>query len=522
MPFSEERAAKTVGFIQNRCRHTRGEYAGRRFKLAPWQRDGIIRPLFGTVNEHGLRQYRTAFVSRARKNGKSEEGTALALYLLCGDGERGAEVYSAAGDREQAAIVFNTAAQMVRLDPVLSKRCRVIDSTKRILYEDRVYRALSAEAYSKHGFNCHGIVFDELHTQANRELWDVLTTGTRGRRQPLTYAITTAGYNRNSICYEIYDYAKQVLNGTVVDPSFFAYLSEVPENADWRDESLWKLANPGLGTREQIEKGEAFLDIEALRSDARKAEYVPAYQNTFRQLSLNQWVQQNSRWLDLAAWDACDTPLSELAGRECYAGLDLSSTTDITALVLAFKDKAGAIDILPFFWIPGDNMRERANRDRVSYPSWVAQGLVQSTEGNVIHYAAILKKLEELKKIYNVREVAFDRWGATKLSQDLTGAGFKMVEFGQGYASMSAPMKELLTLILSKRIRHGGNPVLRWMADCMEVKQDPARNIKPAKPDRGRSGKRIDGIVALVMAIDLITRNQKKPSVYETRGFLFV
>jgi phage terminase large subunit-like protein len=522
MPFSEERAEKTVNFIQGRCRHTKGDFAGHRFKLAPWQRDGIIRPLFGTVNEHGLRQYRTAFVSRAKKNGKSAEGAAIALYLLCGDGERGAEVYSAAADRDQAAIVFNVAAQMVRLDPVLSKACRVIDSTKRILYKDRVYRALSAEAFSKHGFNCHGIIFDELHTQPNRELWDVLTTGMRGRSQPLVYAITTAGYDRNSICFEQYDYAKRVLSGSVVDPSFFAYISEVPEETDWKDESKWYLANPGLGTREQIESGEAFLDIDALRSDARRAEYVPAYQNTFRQLSLNQWVKQHSRWLDMSAWDECAEPLRDRRGRVAYAGLDLSSTSDVTALVLAFRDEDDSIDVETHFWIPGDNIRERIRRDRVPYDLWIDQGLVYATEGNIIHYAAIQQKLEELREIYDIREIAFDRWGATKLSVDLTDAGFTMIQFGQGYSSMSAPTKELLSLVLSKKLRHGANPVLRWMADSMEVKQDPAGNIKPAKPDRGKSGKRIDGVVALIMAIDRATRNENHASAWSGPGFILI
>ena len=414
---------------------------------------------------------------RAKKNGKSEEGAAIALYLLCGDGEAGAEVYSAAADREQASIVFNVAAQMVRLDPVLSKKCRVIDSTKRIIYKDRVYRALSADAFSKHGFNCHGIIFDELHAQPNRELWDVLTAGTRGRSQPLTYAISTAGYDRNSICYEQYDYAKRVLKGVIEDPTFFAYINEVPEDADWTDQSLWKLANPGLGTREQIQAGEAFLDIDALRADARRAENVPAYQNTFRQLSLNQWVSQSSRWLDMTAWDACSEPSPNLKGRPCFAGLDLSSTTDVTALVLVFPDDEGGCDVLPFFWIPGDNLRDRCLRDRVPYDAWIEQGLVYATEGNVVHYAAIQKKLEELRELYDIQEIAFDRWGAAKLTQDLQDAGFSMVQFGQGYASMSAPTKELLNLILAKKIRHGDNPVLRWMADGSVAKITIATSI---------------------------------------------
>ena len=215
----------------------------------------------------------------------------------------------------------------------------------------------------------------------------------------------------------------------------------------------------------------------------------------------------------MTAWDACSEPSPNLKGRACFAGLDLSSTTDVTALVLVFPDGEGGCDVLPFFWIPGDNLRDRCLRDRVPYDAWIEQGLVYATEGNVVHYAAIQKKLEELRELYDIQEIAFDRWGAAKLTQDLQDAGFSMVQFGQGYASMSAPTKELLNLILAKKIRHGDNPVLRWMADCMEVKQDPAGNLKPSKPDRRRSGKRIDGIVALIMGVDRTQRY--RPSAWQ-------
>lgn len=514
MPYSEAAADKAVNFFNRVLVHTKGKWAGVPFDLRPWQEQEIIRPLFGTLNDAGLRQYRTAYVEVPRKNGKSEVAAGVALYLLTADGEEGAEIYGAAADRDQAGIVFQVAAEMVRRSRVLSKQLRVIDSQKRIVHprSGSFYRAIPADAAGSHGFNAHGIVFDELHTQASRELWDVLTTSTGAREQPLTFAITTAGYDRNSICWEQHEYAQKVASGVVDDPSFFAFLRFAPDAADWTDEAVWRACNPALGD---------FRGLEEMRTFAAKARETPALENTFRQLYLNQWVKQAVRWLALEKWDATAGRVepAALRGRAGYGGLDLASTTDIAAWVLVFPADDGTFDVLPHFWIPEEGMRERVRRDRVPYDLWERQGFLTATPGAVIDYGAIEEHILRDRERFNIREIAFDRWGATQLSQRLDGEGFTVIPFGQGYASMSSPTKELLNKVLERKLRHGGNPVLRWMADNMVVRRDPAGNLKP---DKERSTEKIDGMVALVMALDRAIRNQHGPSVYEERGLRVV
>ncbi len=510
--FDERAATVAVNFFERLLVHSKGEWAGLPFKLEPWQRDYIIRPLFGWKRPDGTRRYRTAYIEIPRKNGKSTLCAGIALYLLFADGEPGAEVYSAAADREQAAIVFDEAKSMTAASRELSKRSTVYKRSIVSKADRCVYKVLSADAFTKHGLNAHGIIFDELHAQPNRDLWDVLKTSTGARRQPLTVAITTAGYDRNSVCWEQHEYARQVLDGTIEDDTFFAYIAAAGPDDDWQDPEVWAKANPGLG---------ATVKAEYLENEARVAAQTPAYQNTFRRLHLNQWTQQETRWLSIDAWDKCAKPVDaeSLGGQVCYAGLDLASTTDIAALVLVFPDgeEPEGYDVVPFFWIPGDNILDRVRRDRVPYDAWVRQGHVIATDGNVIDYRAILVKLDELAQRFDVREIAYDRWGASKLVQELQDGGLEVVPFGQGFASMSPPTKELLNLILSERIRHGGHPVLRWMANNMVVRQDPAGNVKP---DKSKSTEKIDGMVAMIMAMDRAARNSDAGSVYEDRGLL--
>ncbi len=515
MPFSDEAAGRAEHFFERLLVHTKGRWAGVPFQLAEWQRDDIIRPLFGTVNEDGLRQYRTAYIEVPRKNGKSELAAGIALYLLMADGEEGAEVYGAAYDREQAGIVFRVAAAMVRRSPILSKHLEVVDSRKRIVHKasDSFYTAIAADAAGSHGFNASAIIFDELHTQRTRELWDVLTTSTGARDQPLTFAISTAGYDRNSICWEQHEYAERVSKGIVDDPTFLGYVIGAPDEADWTSEEVWRHANPALGD---------FRNLDEMRAACRKAQQVPALQNTFRRLYLDQWTQQDSRWLDLGVWDASAGLIvpEKLAGRRCFAGLDLATSTDIAACVLVFspENPEGNWEVLPQFWIPEENMLERARKDRVPYDAWVREGFVHATPGNVIDYGHIEATIERLGKEYDIREVAYDRWGATQISQQLQGAGFTVVPFGQGFRDMSEPTKELARLVLAGRLQHGGNPVLRWMADNLVVDQDPAGNLKPNKQ---KSREKIDGIAALIMALGRAMRHEEqKPSVYESRGVL--
>jgi phage terminase large subunit-like protein len=509
--FNEEKADRSVRFIE-RLKHTKGSYAGQNFLLEEWQSENIVKPIFGNVKENGDRIVRTAYIEVPRKNGKSELGAAIALYLLIADNEYGAEIYSAAADRDQAAIIFAVAAEMVRQDPFLRKELQIIDSTKRILYRKKnsVYRVLSADAHTKHGFNAHGIIFDELHTQPNRKLWDVLTTSGGTRRQPLVFAITTAGYDRNSICWEQHEYSERILNGIVDDPTFYPVIYAASKDDDWTDEAVWHKANPALGT---------FRDIDEMRSMFTKAKETPALQNTFRRLYLDQWTSQEDRWLDLHKWDesAGEVFEEDLLGETCYAGLDLASTTDIAAFVMVFPDNEGSFDVWPLFFIPEDNMRERSKRDRVPYDVWVREGYIYATPGNVIDYRFIRNKITEMGEKFYVKEVAFDRWGAEQLRLDLEDEGFDMIQFVQSMGTYNSPTNELMHLVLQKRLRHGGNPVLRWMADNLVVKQNPDGKLMP---DKSKSTERIDGMVALIMGLDRAIRHT--PSVYEERGIITI
>jgi phage terminase large subunit-like protein len=515
--YSKELADYAVNFIECLC-HTKGTWAGKPFELIDWQ-EQIIRDIFGTIKPNGYRQFTTAYVEIPKKMGKSELAAAVALLLTCGDGEERAEVYGCAADRQQATIVFDVAADMVRMCPALNRRVKILASQKRIVYQptNSFYQVLSAEAYSKHGFNIHGVVFDELHTQPNRKLFDVMTKGSGdARMQPLYFLITTAGTDTNSICYETHQKAKDILEGRKIDPTFYPVIYGADENDDWTDPAVWKKANPSLGITVGIDKVQAACE---------SAQQNPAEENAFRQLRLNQWVKQAVRWMPMDKWDACAFKVTEesLRGRVCYGGLDLSSTTDITAFVLVFPplDADDKYVVLPYFWIPEDTLELRVRRDHVPYDVWEKQGFLQTTEGNVVHYGYIEKFIEQLGEKFNIREIAFDRWGAVQMVQNLEGMGFTVVPFGQGFKDMSPPTKELMKLTLEQKIAHGGHPVLRWMMDNIFVRTDPAGNIKA---DKEKSTEKIDGAVATIMGLDRAIRcgNNNSASVYDERGILFI
>lgn len=514
--YNKEAADRAVSFF--RClKHSTGEYAGQPFELMGWQAKDIIRPAFGTLNPDGTRQYRTVYVEVPRKNGKTEIGAGIGLYLLAADDEPGAQVYSVAGDRQQASLIYQAATPMVRQAPALDKRCKIIDSQKRIVIfsTNSFYQVLSAEAYSKHGLNAHGILFDELHTQPDRELWDVLTTSTGARRQPLIFVMTTAGHDRNSIAWEIHDYALKVKNGIVNDPTFLPVIYAAPDNADWTDEDVWAACNPALGE---------FRSLDEMRTLCARAKETPALEMTFRRLYLNQWVNSVERWLPIEKWDeggAAPVDKLELLGRPCYAGLDLASTTDLAALILMFPLEDGRKQVLPFCWIPEDTAREKERKDRVPYTAWARQGLVTLTPGNVIDYDFIRQDCKILAEKYNIREWAYDRWNADMLVQEMTKDGAVMIPVGLGYVSMNAPTKELMTLTLSKKIEHGGHPVLRTHADNLVVRTDPAGNLKP---DKEKATQKIDLMVALILALSraMVHGSEDGKSVYENRGLVSV
>ena len=507
--FDKAVAAKACEFFPKFLTHTKGEWAGQRFDLLPWQED-LISKLFGTLKKDGTRQYNYVYCEIPKKNGKSELAAGVALKLLFADHEPGAEIYSAAADTDQARIVFDVAAQMVRNDKRLGAKCKVIMSTKRIVHNNgSVYRVLSADAYSKHGYNIHGVIFDELHTQPNRNLWDVLTQGAGdARKQPVFFAITTAGFDRQSICWEVHNYALQVRDGIIKDPTFLPVIYGAVEEEDWASEKIWRGCNPSL---------DVIINIDKVRDACQKAQDSPSLENSFRRLRLNQWVKQETRYIPMTAWAECSEPfeLELLRGKPCHAGLDLASSVDVAAYVKVFQIEE-LYYVLCKFWIPGDNIEARVKKDKVPYDQWVRDGFIKATPGNVIDYDTIEADIEEDSKIYEVQDIRFDRWGAVQISQHLTDRGFKMVDHGQGYKSMSPPCKELLKVVLGRTLRHGGNPVLTWMADNVVVTVDPAENVKPAK---NLSTERIDGIVSLIMGLDGATRDEG-PSIYENRGVL--
>ena len=515
--YNKELADYAVSFIECLC-HTKGTWAGKPFKLLDWQ-EQIIRDLFGTVKPNGYRQFNTAYIEIPKKNGKSELAAAVALLLCCGDGEQRAEIYGCAADRGQATIVFDVAADMVRMCPALNKRCKILTSQKRILFTptNSFYQVLSAEAYSKHGFNIHGVVFDELHTQPNRKLFDVMTKGSGdARMQPLYFLITTAGTDTHSICFETHQKALDILEGRKIDPTFYPVIYGAGDTEDWTDPKVWLKANPSLGET---------IGMDKVETACESAKQNPGEENSFRQLRLNQWVKQAVRWMSMDKWDACAYPVNEemLEGRVCYGGLDLSSTTDLTSFCLVFppEDEDEPYYVLPYFWVPEDTLELRVKRDHVPYDLWHRQGYLETTEGNVVHYGYIEKFIERLGERFNIREIAFDRWGAVQMVQNLEGMGFTVVPMGQGFASMSPPTKELMKLTLEKKLAHGGHPVLRWNMDNIFIRTDPAGNIKA---DKAKSTEKIDGAIACIMALDRAIRcgNDVSESVYDSRGLLFI
>ncbi len=508
--FDKEAASKAIGFIETFCSHTKGELAGKPLFLEEWQKK-IIGDLFGWKQENGLRKYRTAFIEVPRKNGKSTLCAAIGLYMLFADDERGSEVYSAAGDRAQAGIVFEIAKQMILKNSELTKRSKVFRNSITNENKGNFYQAISSDSKTKHGFNANCIIFDELHTQPNRDLWDTLTTSTGSRRQPLCIAITTAGYDKNSICHEVYNYSKQVQNKLIEDSSFYSAIYEADIDDDITDEEVWKKANPNYGIS---------LRKEYMKRESQRAVDVPSYQNTFKRLMLNIWTDSQTAWIGAKEWELCegDVDLQKLKNKECYVGLDLASTRDISALVLLFKEDEKFI-IVPYFFIPEENAKKRSERDKVDYITWIRDGHCIATNGDVTDYNFIKQKILDLGKEYLIQSICYDRFNASQMVIDLTNENVPMEPFGQGFVSMSAPSKQLESLILGKEIIHNGNPVLKWMIANTVMEEDAAGNIKPSKK---KSTEKIDGVVALVMALGCYMTEGGYNSIYDDRGLLML
>lgn len=519
--FDHKAARVAISFFYA-LQQFKGEWAGEPLALQAWQQF-IVGSLFGWKRvDTGLRRFKTAYVSVARKNGKTTLAAGIGLYLMLLDGEPGAEVFTAATKKDQARIAHSTATEIARRSAAIRDKVKIVRDNLSVPLTASKFEPLGRDADTLDGLNPHGVIADEVHKWKTGELWDILETGTGARRQPLMIAITTAGDNLQSLCFQLHDYAHKVNEGLVEDDSFFGiyYSLDQPQMGteaetvegewdDYTDPATWVKANPNLEVSKKRE--------DMLRKLTR-AQGMPARLNAFLRYELNIWTRGAQRWLDPRIWreNGRDEPVTPLAGRRCYAGLDLSSTTDVTALVYLFppEDPDDPYDVLCRFFIPEENLTARIHDDRVPYDVWIDQGYVEATPGDFVDYSFIIHRLEEDSKEFDVTEIAFDRWGAAKVYTALTEKGYEMVQFGQGFASMSAPTKELERLILARRINHLHNPVLSWMADNVVLDIDAAENHKPNKK---KSIERIDGVVALIMAVARADAG-KEESVYQERG----
>ena len=489
-------AADAVDFFPSVLRHpddSPGAKAGTPINLMPWQRD-YVATLYGWKWPDGTRRYQETGFFVPRKNTKTTLFGGLTIYEQTAMKRIGAQLYSAASEREQASLVFRIAASMVRKSPHLAKMLDVIDSTRRIVCRryGSFYRAIPADAASAHGFKPAVVTFDEVHTQKNRDLYNALSSGFGSTINRLFAAISTAGTDRKTICWDVWKRARDVRDNLNKEPRFLPLIYELKEGEDWHDEATWLRCNPGMGQS---------VSLEFLRTEYQKALEMPGYENVFRNLYLNEWTEQESRWFSMDRWRECGGELPDLKGRECWGGLDLSTTTDISALVLAFPMDDGSVSLLCRFWIPASTAAMRARRDGAPYLQWADRGLVTLSDthgGMSVDYGLIRKEINDLREQYYIREIAIDRWNATQLALELEGDGFEVNPHGQGYASMSAPAKEFERLILAKLLRHGDNDALTWMAGNVATEWDAAGNIKPSK---AKSNERIDGIVAAVMAV---------------------
>ena len=517
--FYDQRAVNIACEFAESMVLTKSTKSGRPEKLTllPHTRK-LLANLYGWRRDVGVRLIRKVYFGLGRKNAKTQIAALIALLELFLTDEMSPEIYMAAKDRDQASVCFQAAADMINAHDELRELAIITPSRKTIHnpVNNGLIKALSSEGRSKHGLNPSVVIFDELHawTPAEQELYDALTTGSGARKNPLQIITTTAGTEQQSICYREYEYAQRVAAGIVEDPTYLPLIYEVPADADWTDESLWSLANPALGS---------ILSLADLREHRDKALEQPSEQNKFRRLYLNQWVNAETQWISLKEWDACkvDGCTDRLDGRECYGGLDLSATTDLTAFVLAFPDKGGVI-LKPMFWVPAEGLAEKSKRDRVPYDVWVKQGWIRTTPGKAIDYSFITHQILQDAKRYNLRRVAYDRWGMDSIFSAFESSNIEMAKFGQGHGSMSTPSKQFEISILRRQLKHDGNPVLRWNLDCTTTESDAAGGIKPVKPHRERSSKRIDGVVASIMAMAQVDIGDKTPNPYATRGFVTI
>lgn len=524
--YSHEAADYAVNFF-DKLTHSKGEWAGKQFVLEPWQEYDVVRPLFGWMKkETNTRRYSTLWLEVGKKNGKSTLGAGIGLFLLAGDNEPGAEVYSAATKFEQAKIIHSEAMRMARKSRELSTHVVVLKDNISIPLLGSKYEPIAGDSDGLDGINPHGALADEIHRWRNRDTWDILEQSMATRREPLMAAFTTAGTGRTSFCYQQREYLLKVLQGIIVDEFVWPYIAtldgwdsaEDEEKDDPYDENVWVKANPSL---------DVTLKRTELRKQSEKAQTSVAQENSYLRYRMNIWTEQVIRWLPMLKWESCigegfldaegQLQLEDLRGQPCYGGLDMATTTDICAFCLVFPREDDKMRVLPFFFLPEDSMEERWRRDNVPYPQWVKDGLIETTPGDAVDYDYVRDRILQLAEVFDIKEIAFDPYNAIATAQQLEKGGMKMIQHRQGFLSMSAPSKAVEILVRKQRLEHGGNKVLRWMASNVAVVRDHSDNIRPSKE---HSSEKIDGIVAMIMACGRAALRLNEKSVYEERGII--
>lgn len=536
-------AERAVRFLETFMVHFRGRLAGQHLVLEEWQKEQIIRPLFGWKRPDGRRRFTEAFVFIPRKNGKTFLAAGIALYCMAADNEEGAEVYCAAADQKQARLVFDTVKEQISRNASLTQVMKAYQYS--VIYPKKTSKmeVISSEAYSKHGFNASAVIIDELHAHRNRELYDVLVTSMVQRDQPITFIITTAGvYDSEHIAYEKYAKAKAVLDDPEIDPFYLPVIFEADERDDWQDPKVWHKANPGLAEGKLVKE-------EKLSEKCNSAKLSPSEENVFRRLHLNQWTEQAERWLQIDRWNECRQPPFDTQSAECILGVDLSLSTDLSAVVAVFPSKtdaiaqrptitegmtddqqriAQAVDHLssqyrvwvePHFWLPDHDLDLKERRDHAAYRQWEKGKYLTLVDGRVIDDSLIEEYILKACEKYRVRKICFDPYAAAGVAKRLEARKLPVVFVKQGWLQIAPASKVFERLVLSGRLNHAGHPVMDYCARNVAVKRDDKGNVWPVK---GRSRGRIDGVTAAITAISELMLEPfeapKRTSRYETEG----
>ena len=506
--FDRKAAIRAIGFIE-KLKHTKGKWAGQRFKLESWQQF-ILWNIFGWMKADGTRRFRYVYVEIARKNGKTALSAGIGLYMLFADGEARPEVYSAATVKDQARICFSDAVEIVKKTDLKNYLSPYRNS---IVYELKggTMKPLSSDYGTHDGLNPSCGIIDEFHAHKDSGMFDVIKSAFGARRQPLMFIITTAGFNKNGACYAYRSNVIKILQGINEDDSLFGIIYTLDSKEEWDNPKMWIKSNPNLGVS---------VFPEYLADQVNDAKNRPEAVRNVMTKNVNLWVDAEKTWILDDMWQKCigTTDIESLRGCQCWGGLDLSNVSDITAFVLLFHENE-KFQLLPFFWIPEDKMLEKIRKENINYDKWSSLGFVKVTAGNVLDYDFVKADILQIVEVYDLQSTAYDRWNASQTIIDLQNEGMECSPFGQGYGSMGAPTKEFEKMVLTEKIEHFGNPVLRWMMASTVVKTDPAGNIKP---DKEKSSQKIDGIVASIMALGewMTAQAEEDNNPYNQRGML--